>query len=153
MCEMGCPKYTLALAVATGSTFAGLWCGIQRSRAPVSLRGFSIARPNPRCKDETIRAAERVCGHLDIPVPTPDDLDITDQYIGDGYACPTAWSEEGVSHALRTEGLLLDHTYSGKAFGALRRELKSKGRPAEPIVFWHTGGVAGAIDSILAGPD
>ncbi|MGA2677722.1 MAG: pyridoxal-phosphate dependent enzyme [Sedimentisphaerales bacterium] len=140
-------SYDIVLAVGTGSTFAGLWCGTQRSQSDVKIYGISIARLNPRCRSETIKAAERVCSYLGLDIPKADELNIIDEYIGDGYAKPTVWSERAIKTALETEGLLLDHTYTGKAMGAMLMMIEKKQLGDRPVVFWHTGGVAGAIDS------
>jgi len=95
---------------------------------------------------ETVKAAERVCKCLDIPSPREDELNITDEYVGEGYAKPTACSHNAINLALRTEGLLLDHTYTGKALGGMIEMLDQNRFEEGPIVFWHTGGVAGAVD-------
>ena len=149
MLQNGHRCYDIVLAVGTGSTFAGLWCGAKRRGADVNLYGVSIARKNPRCVQETIVAAKRVCDKLQIPIPLPEDLSITDEYIGDGYAKPTELSQQAVQMALEKEGLLLDNTYTGKAMGGMMDMIHKGEIGSRPIVFWHTGGVAGAIDSLI----
>jgi 1-aminocyclopropane-1-carboxylate deaminase/D-cysteine desulfhydrase-like pyridoxal-dependent ACC family enzyme len=146
MQQSGYNHYDIVLPVGTGSTFSGLWCGAKKSDADVKIYGISIARKNPRCIQETIIAAKRVCKYLNLPVPKESELNITDKYIGPGYAKPTEWSHQGVETALKTEGLLLDHTYTGKALGAMIFLIKEGVLGNIPIVFWHTGGVPGAVD-------
>ena len=149
MRQLGHAGYDVFLAVGTGSTYAGLWCGATRAAADVRIRGISIARANPRCTAETRKAAERVCDHLGLARPQDRDLDISDAFVGDGYAKATPWSTRGIAMAMETEGLLLDHTYTGKTLGAMAMILENE--PSErPVVFWHTGGVSGAIDSLMA---
>jgi len=148
MRRLGHQHYDIFLAVGTGSTYAGLWCGAQRAGADVRIRGISIARPNPRCAAETCKAAERLCHHLGLADPQDHQLDISDSFVGEGYAKPTPWSTKGLELALQTEGLLLDHTYTGKAAGAMMAMFE-KEPPDRPVVFWHTGGVSGAIDSLV----
>jgi len=147
MQQAGCYGYDIILALGTGSTFAGLWCGARLADADVKICGISIARKKPRCIQETITAAQRVCDLLKIAVPRENELNITDQYIGDGYAKPTAWSERAIKIALETEGLLLDHTYTGKALGGMLELIEKKQLGSRPLVFWHTGGVSGAVDA------
>ena len=49
-----------------------------------------------------------------------------------------------ISELARTEGILLDPVYTGKAFYGLVTELKSGGIKAESdIIFIHTGGIFG----------
>jgi 1-aminocyclopropane-1-carboxylate deaminase/D-cysteine desulfhydrase-like pyridoxal-dependent ACC family enzyme len=148
MQKSGCNSYDIVLAVGTGSTYAGLWCGAKKAKADVKIYGISIARTNPRCTNETIQAAERVCEYLNLPIPKENELNITDEYIGPGYAKPTESSKRGIETALKTEGLLLDHTYTGKALGAMLDMVKAGVIGNRPIVFWHTGGVPGAVDAL-----
>lgn len=147
MQKSGCKSYDIVLAVGTGSTYAGLWCGAKKANADVKIHGISIARTNPRCINETIQAAKRICEYLNLSLPKENELDITDKYIGAGYAKPTKSSQKGIETALKTEGLLLDHTYTGKALGAMMNMIKQGLIGGRPIVFWHTGGVAGAVDA------
>ena len=53
----------------------------------------------------------------------------------------TEASREAVVLAARTEALILDPVYTGKAFGAMVRHIR-EGRwgPEQTVVFVHTGG-------------
>jgi 1-aminocyclopropane-1-carboxylate deaminase/D-cysteine desulfhydrase-like pyridoxal-dependent ACC family enzyme len=148
MRKQGHQKYDIIVPVGSGSTYAGLWCGSQRAGAEVKIRGISIALRNPRCRKETRKAAERVCNKLGLRSPELNELDITDMFIGEGYAKSSSGSTRGIELALRTEGLLLDHTYTGKALGAMVTLLEKK-LLNHPLVFWHTGGVSGAVDNLF----
>jgi 1-aminocyclopropane-1-carboxylate deaminase/D-cysteine desulfhydrase-like pyridoxal-dependent ACC family enzyme len=149
MKQHGREAYSIVLAVGTGSTFAGLWCGAAGLAADVRVCGVSIARTNPRCIDESLKAVERLCRFLNLSVPDAEALDIRDGFVGDGYSKPTPESVPAIQMARETEGLLLDHTYTGKALGALRHFWSGRSE-GHPIVFWHTGGVSGAMDDIFA---
>ena len=65
-------------------------------------------------------------------------------YVGQGYGLPTEGMVEAVKLVARTEGILLDPVYSGKAMAGLI-DLVQKGHFAkdETIVFLHTGGAVG----------
>lgn len=149
MNEYDFKSYNILLPVGTGSTFAGLWCGIKKANASVNLYGVSIARKNPRCVEETIKAAERVCSILKISKPSVQQFYITDDYIGDGYGKSTELSKQAVDNALVMEGLLLDNTYTGKALGGMIDMVSKNIFNDKPLVFWHTGGVSGAIDNLF----
>lgn len=144
----GIDRYRIVLAVGTGSTYAGLLCGARQAGANVKVLGISIARRNPRCAAETLKAANALCAELNAPPPGLDDLDIRDDFVGEGYAIPTAGSARGVEAALKLEAVPMCHTYAGKALGALM-ELPRSEFGHDPVVFWHTGGVAGAVDDLL----
>ncbi len=147
MQELGHHRFDIFLPVGTGSTFAGLWTAARRSSPNVRVRGISIGLSNPVCKRETHRLAKTLCAHLQMPCPTPEELDICDSFVSPGYAEKNEWSHTGVEAALLREGILVDHTYTGKALGGTMSILKDE-RPKHPVVFWHTGGVAGAIDGL-----
>jgi len=64
-------------------------------------------------------------------------------YLGGGYSIVGELERDAIRTVARTEGLLLDPLYTGRAMGGLidlirRGEFKR----GESILFWHTGGVA-----------
>jgi D-cysteine desulfhydrase len=85
-------------------------------------------------------AARRWPGQLQ-PVQ-PGDLEIDDRFIGPGYGLPT---DEGLAllrRVARTDGLLLDPVYTGKAFLGLAARAAELG---PRVVFLHTGGAFGLL--------
>ena len=72
----------------------------------------------------------------------PDDaVTVYDEYVGPGYSLPTPEMEEAVTLFARTEGILLDPVYSGKAAsGFLDLVRKGEFPPGSNVVFLHTGG-------------
>ena len=49
----------------------------------------------------------------------PGDLGVTYDFIGDGYAAPTRDGVEAIRLLARTEGIVCDPVYSGKALAAV----------------------------------
>jgi D-cysteine desulfhydrase len=74
-----------------------------------------------------------------LPAPNGDPWLARDQ-VGSGYGAPTEACRQAIRLAARSEGLLLDPVYSGKAFAGLMSLLAS-GVSHEAIVFLATGGV------------
>ncbi len=76
----------------------------------------------------------------------PEDLpfQVTDKYVGEGYAIPYPEEIEVIRRVARTEGILLEPVYTGKAMTGLL-DLIRQGRIGkdEAVVFVHTGGVFG----------
>lgn len=70
-----------------------------------------------------------------------DDLRITFDYIGPGYGQASTGCLEAIALLARTEGILLDPVYSGKAMAGLIDHIRT-GRFTEDqkVVFIHTGG-------------
>jgi 1-aminocyclopropane-1-carboxylate deaminase/D-cysteine desulfhydrase-like pyridoxal-dependent ACC family enzyme len=70
-------------------------------------------------------------------------VQVIDGYQGAGYGIPSDAMREAVELAARTEGLLLDPVYSGKAMAALIGEVRKGAFNAkQTVVFLHTGGTA-----------
>jgi D-cysteine desulfhydrase len=73
-------------------------------------------------------------------------VELVDGYIGEGYAIPTPRSIEMIKLLARTEGILLDPTYTSKAMvGFLDQAAQAKVRPGATPLFVHTGGVFGLM--------
>jgi D-cysteine desulfhydrase len=64
-------------------------------------------------------------------------------YLGGGYSVVGELERDAIRTVARTEGLLLDPVYTGRAMGGMidliRRGTITKG---ERVLFWHTGGTA-----------
>ena len=64
-----------------------------------------------------------------------------DDYVGPGYSLPTAAMAEAVTLLARTESILLDPVYSGKAMSGLIDLVRKGVLPAgSNVLFLHTGG-------------
>jgi D-cysteine desulfhydrase len=73
-------------------------------------------------------------------------LDLLDGYIGEGYAIPTAAAIEMTTTLARREGILLDPTYTSKAFCGFVNAIRNGGvRTGATPVFVHTGGAFGLM--------
>jgi 1-aminocyclopropane-1-carboxylate deaminase/D-cysteine desulfhydrase-like pyridoxal-dependent ACC family enzyme len=60
-------------------------------------------------------------------------------HVGPHYASVTEEAREAVRLAARTEAIVLDPVYTGKAMAGLVAAAKS-GQVRGTVVFWHTGG-------------
>jgi D-cysteine desulfhydrase len=73
---------------------------------------------------------------------TPEDIEIMDEYIGERYGIPT---EEGIAAlklVAKTEGIILDPVYTGKAIsGVIDLIRKGEFTYEDTIIFIHTGGI------------
>ncbi len=71
-------------------------------------------------------------------------INILEGYIGPGYGKADQPVFDTIKALARTEGLILDPVYTGKAFHGLMSELeKGRFRDTDNIVFIHTGGIFG----------
>lgn len=129
----------IVLAVGSGGSCAGLLAGIARHNLPWRVHAVSVSRPVPEIEAKVRRLADRCAALLGVPPPSAPAVRFTDAR-GPGFAAASEEGRNAARQALETEGLLLDATYTAKAFAVLLGE-----RPAGPVVFWHTGGLATAI--------
>jgi len=75
---------------------------------------------------------------------TAAEVVIDGSQLGEGYGIPTLAMREAVELLARTEGLLLDPVYSGKAFAGLLAAIHGGTfRPGEAVLYVMTGGVPG----------
>ena len=75
------------------------------------------------------------------PAVTPDDFVIDQNHYAPGYECPSEEATEAIKLLARTEGILVDPVYSGKAFAGLLADIRSGQIPAgSNVLFLHTGG-------------
>ena len=85
---------------------------------------------------------------------TEGDVESHDDYVGEAYGLPTPAGLEAIALAARTEGLLLDPIYTGKAMAGLIDHVRQgKLNKDSVVVFIHTGGLPALFafkDEILA---
>lgn len=137
----------VVVASGTGATQAGLIAGFQRVGRPARVIGVSVARPRPRAERAVRAVYEELCTALDLSAQ-PGAVEVLEEWIGDGYEAPTAATLAAIRIAAEAEGLVLDPTYTGKAFGGLL-EMAGRGefRTTPNVLFWHTGGLLNLMAS------
>jgi D-cysteine desulfhydrase family pyridoxal phosphate-dependent enzyme len=133
-----------AIVVAVGSTgtLAGLTVGLRLFLPEVRLLGVSVSSPTIRCQTKAWRITRLFSGRVGWHyVLHPNDFQVTAEFIGPGYGIPTPEAVAAIRLAARTEGLLLDPIYTGKAFAGLQAMAAAGALPRDrAVVFWHTGG-------------
>jgi D-cysteine desulfhydrase family pyridoxal phosphate-dependent enzyme len=134
------PAYLYAAAMDT--TQAGLVLGLKVLHSPIQVRGISPFQQVPdrmrRMADIANQAAERL--GLDVEF-SEHEFDNDDSFVGERYGIPTPAGIEAVQLVARTEGILIDPVYTGKAMSALFAHIRGRKLPVDrPVVFMHTGG-------------
>lgn len=136
-----------ALVTATGSagTQAGLVAGLEGARADVPVLGVGVRAPKAAQEDKVFRLAEQTAELLGAAGAVERAKVVANcEYIGEGYGIPTAGMVEAVQFVARSEGILLDPVYSGKAMAALIDLIRKGHFPkGQNVVFLHTGGAVG----------
>lgn len=137
-----------AIVLANGSagTHAGLAAGLAAlGDDPTRARSFSVLATALDAHRATHRLANETLSLLGEGYALPEDaIVVFDGQRGRGYGIPTSGMVDAVRLLARTEGLLLDPVYSGKAFAGLLvkiRERRFTSRDA--VLFLMTGGAPG----------
>jgi D-cysteine desulfhydrase/L-cysteate sulfo-lyase len=132
----------LYVPVGSGGTFCGLTLGAVNQGAPYQVVGISVSRPRGYLLEHIPAAASAAAESLGLAQrPGATDLHVEDGYVGAGYGAMTEGCRDAISLVARTEGVLLDPVYSGKAMHGLIDHIRT-GRIAsrDTVVFLHTGG-------------
>jgi L-cysteate sulfo-lyase len=122
----------VVVAVGSGGTMAGLVAGLGADRV-LGIDTGALTDPAQRVRS---LVAELGGG--------PGSLRLDRDQVGEGYGRLTTAAASAMRNAARTEGLLLDPVYTGKALAGLA-SAAAEGiiRPGERTVFVHTGGLPG----------
>lgn len=128
-------------AVGTGTTYAGLQLGKKYIKDSSKILGISVGGDNSFCNSEILKVCNEMEHYLNISHSQNDDFNIFTDYIGEGYTKPYPQLRDIIKLLARTEGILLDPVYSGKAMVGLL-DLIDKGyfRKEQNVLFLHTGG-------------
>ena len=133
----------IVCATGSGGTQGGLTLGAALLGLPAKVWGINVCDDEAyfrnKIQEDVAAWQARYGGALG-----PDDIDIAtiDGYVGPGYAKATPEVFALIAELARTEGLLLDPIYTGKAFYGLVEEIRRGERfaGADDIIFIHTGG-------------
>jgi D-cysteine desulfhydrase family pyridoxal phosphate-dependent enzyme len=134
----------IVLASSSAGTQAGLAVGARALGYEGRILGISVDHPAGVLRHMLAGLATATADHLGLEfVFTPEEFDVNDAYLGGGYAVVGDLERGAVRTMARVEGVLLDHVYTGRAFGGLLDLIRGDSfRPGERVLFWHTGGTA-----------
>ena len=132
---------TMVVPSGSAGTHAGILVGLFGCHANIPVCGINVSRPRetqePLVHKLAVATAERV-GAGEIPASA---VDCNGDYVGEGYSRVTDSMLEAVTLLARTEGILLDPVYSGKAMaGLIDYVRKGKFEKGSNVLFLHTGG-------------
>lgn len=134
----------LVVAAGSGGTLAGLLAGLALLGSPLRVLGIDVGKLWKLFPASVARLAGELCARLGSPRRfDPAEVPLIEgAYCGPGYALPWAQCQSAIERLARTEGLLLDPVYTGKAFAGLL-DLVEGGQLGgyDPVIFLHTGGL------------
>jgi len=143
MQERGVAFDRIVFASSSGGTQAGLVAGATACGYNGQLLAISIDQSSADLSDLVSPLAAEVCRHLQIAGSPPSRLvAVDDGYLGGGYAIMGDPEREAIRLLARTEGILLDPVYTGRAMAGLLDQIRRHAiGSCETVLFWHTGGV------------
>ncbi len=134
------------VTTGSGGTHAGLALGAALYLRGTQVHGVTISRAaeeQTRRVDSQVTALAAFLG-LDSSPAAP--ALVHGGYAGEGYAVPTRAGWEAILLAARTEGLVLDPVYTGKALSGLIGLIREGALPSVAnVLFIHTGGAPGLM--------
>ncbi len=129
-------------ASTSGGTQAGLYTAMKVTQSGIRVVGVSAGPRRDVVTGRVWGLVDELTRLLGLDWrPHPDDIVVTDEYVGERYGVPTPAGLDAIRLVARTEGILLDPVYTGKAMAGLIDMVRSgQFTPDQTVVFWHTGG-------------
>jgi D-cysteine desulfhydrase len=138
--EMRMSVDRVVFASSSFGTQAGLCVAAKALAFEAQLAGIAIDSTRAELQAEVARIGGRLAAR--IGASPPDQIVAYDAYVGGGYGVLGPPEREAIELTARTEGILLDPVYTGRAMAGLIDLVRRKEFGAgETILFWHTGGM------------
>lgn len=134
-------------ASGTGTTQAGLICGQLIHKDDRKIVGISIARKNPRGRDVVLDSVREYLGNRLSEEAIQKATVFLDDYTF-GYGKKDKRVVDTIKYVLKTYGIPLDATYTGKAFMGMTEYVREKNIKGKNLLFIHTGGTPLFFDTL-----
>ncbi len=127
---------------SSGGTQAGLILGATLHSFQGEITGISVEPTAAKLSASISALLNETTAFLGLdPSEVDRSIEVVDRYLGGGYGVVGELEREAISLFARSEGLLLDPVYTGRAAGGMidmieRGEINA----GEKVLFWHTGG-------------
>ncbi len=138
LAALGAQPSGLWLATGSCGTQAGLLAGAALTGAPYQVRGVTVSRPVPECRDRIAALAAGAAALAGVRAAIGEPA-VLGGWIGPGYGTPSVAGQAAARLVAETEGVFLDPAFGAKAMAALIAECQA-GRVRGPQVFLVSGG-------------
>ncbi len=135
------------IVTATGSsgTAAGILVGQALLGLNFKIFGISVIDKKEIVREDIIELAKKNINEFDLNVkPNFNNLEILDNYSKEGYKNISPNKINLFKDFFSQTGILLDPTYTGKAFYAYNENFLNSNKSSR-IIFLHTGGIFGVF--------
>ncbi len=135
--------------ICFASSSGGMQAGLVLGKALYELESHLLAISIDKEGNDGITLEDHVLGivnegleklHIATTINTSDII-LNKDYDSEGYGKVTNNEVQAIHELARTEGILLDPVYTGRAFYGMLDLLRKKKIPSgSKVLFWHTGG-------------
>ena len=137
---------SIVFASSSGGTQAGLVVGRHLYEQDFSLVGIGIDKDEAGdgpFAEHVLHLAQQTANHLQLGVDiAAREIIVRDEFVGKGYGVVGELEQRAIRLVARTEGILLDPVYTGRAMGGLITMIENNEfSKDETVLFWHTGGL------------
>lgn len=142
LCAKGLDMDKLVVSSGSTGTHAGLVTGFAGCNMNIPIYGINVSRDKDIQEKMVFDLVERTADHVGIKQGLDSSLiNCFDEYWRPHYSLPNRRMVEAVNMLAKTEGILTDPIYTGKALAGLI-DLSRKGiiKKGEKVLFVHTGG-------------
>jgi D-cysteine desulfhydrase len=135
----------IVCASSSGGTQAGLMLGKKMFEMAYHVVGINIDKDEPGMptfKQQILSLANLTANKIGFEHKfSEQELILNSSYVGKGYGVVGDLENEAISVTAKSEGILLDPVYTGRAMGGLIHMIRSgQVSKKDRILFWHTGG-------------
>ncbi|MFZ2170796.1 MAG: pyridoxal-phosphate dependent enzyme [Methylococcaceae bacterium] len=132
----------IVLAVGSGGTYAGWLLGLRLLNLPWKMHCYTVSREPEQVSQQVAYLATEAAALVKLDWTfSAADAYVHGGFIGQGYGIPSQEAAEAIKLVGRTEGILLDPTYTGKAMAGFLSKLQNREFDGcKRVIFLHTGG-------------
>lgn len=135
---------TIITATGSAGTQAGLVAGMAMMGSDVFILGIGVRAAQAQQEASVLKLARETALSLGRPNCVDDEMVRANcDYVGEGYGLVDAGVVEALKLAARTDGIILDPVYTGKAMKGLIDLARRGDLKGQTVVFLHTGGAQG----------
>lgn len=128
-------------ACGSGGTVAGILIGAALNKFNLKVYAVNVLEPTEVIRKKILQLAEGVILEYNLKCKIDDSkLEIIEGYSTEGYKNIADNKLKLINQFAKSTGILLDSTYSGKAFCAYNELILEKGN-GKKVIFLHTGGI------------
>jgi len=145
---LNAPDYVVVVTGSVG-TYAGLVAGCSDAWPRTRVLGIVVNQYQFSRRENVVQLTNDVAQLAGIQRQwTAEELYLDYDYVGPGYGIRSEAGDSAIALVAQKEGVLLDPTYTGKAFAGLLGNVRSGAIPlGSQVLFVHTGGaIANFVD-------